>query len=83
LQESRAANVADRRSDGTALMLAKHRVVEDAFRDTEVRLISGRRLQAKRIGSAFRQGLQAGDRVNLNRPVNDTAVERIANASYG
>jgi hypothetical protein len=48
------------------------RLVEHAFRQTEIRLISAGNLSGVRMDGAFRQGLAAGDRVNLNRPVADT-----------
>ncbi len=56
------------RSNGTALVLAKHQVVQEAFRATQVRLVSARGLLARR-NAAFRHGQAAGERVNLNRPV--------------
>ncbi len=68
LHEAREASVAAQHSAGTALILARHRVVEDAFRATNVRLryMSG---LARRRNAAFRAGQEAGERVNLNRPV--------------
>ena len=42
MHQARDANVAAQRSTGTALMLVKHQVVEDAFRATEIRLVSAR-----------------------------------------
>jgi hypothetical protein len=69
MHRTRDANVAAQRSTGTALMLIKHQVVEDAFRETEIRLVSAGSLTWARVNDAFRHGLAAGDRVNLNRPV--------------
>jgi hypothetical protein len=46
-------------------------VVEDAFRDAKIRLVSIAGLSRARAKGAFRQGLAAGDRINLNRPVGD------------
>ena len=69
MHQARDANVAAQRSTGTALMLIKHQVVEDAFRETEIRLVSAGSLTRARVNGAFRHGLAAGDRVNLNRPV--------------
>jgi hypothetical protein len=78
IHRARDAAVRAQRSTGTALILAKDRVVEDAFRETDVRLVSmgatGRRL----ITTAFRAGWAAGDRVNLNRPVPGDTQRRIA-----
>jgi hypothetical protein len=68
MHHARDANVAAQRSTGTALMVIKHRVVDDAFRETEIRLVSGSLTRA-RVNGAFRHGMAAGDRVNLNRPV--------------
>jgi hypothetical protein len=65
----REAAVRAQRSTGTALILARHRVVEDAFRETDVRLVSMTAIGQRRIASAFREGWRAGDRVNLGRPV--------------
>jgi hypothetical protein len=72
MHRERDANVAAQRSTGTALILVKHQVVEDAFRETEIRLVSAGRLGRTRLDGAFRHGLIAGDRINLNRPVGDT-----------
>jgi hypothetical protein len=75
---AREATVRSQRSTGTALVVAKARVVEEAFRETEVRLVrmngTGRRV----ISTAFRAGLAAGDRVNLNRPVSGDSQRRLA-----
>ena len=72
MHRERDANVAAQRSTGTALMLVKHQVIEDAFRQTEIRLVSAGRLGRARLNGAFRHGLAAGDRVNLARPVGDS-----------
>jgi hypothetical protein len=72
MHRERDASVAAQRSTGTALILVKHQVVEDAFRETEIRLVSAGRLGRPRLDGAFRHGLIAGDRVNLNRPVGGT-----------
>ena len=69
MHDAREAAVRTQRTTGTALILAKHRVVEDAFRDTEVRLVSMSAVGPRVIGSAYREGWTAGERVNLNRPV--------------
>jgi hypothetical protein len=69
MHHARDANVAAQRSTGTALMVIKHRVVDDAFRETEIRLVSAGSLTRARVNGAFRHGMAAGDRVNLNRPV--------------
>jgi hypothetical protein len=69
MHRQRRASVVAQRSTGTALIVVKHQVVEDAFRETEIRLVSAGRLGRTRLNDAFRHGLVAGDRVNLNRPV--------------
>jgi Protein of unknown function (DUF2786) len=69
MHRERDAHFAAQRSTGTALILVKHKVVEDAFRQTEIQLVSAGRLSGARQNAAFRHGLAAGDRVNLNRPV--------------
>jgi hypothetical protein len=66
---SRGATVAEQRPAGTALMVVKQQVVQQAFQAEQVRLVSQRQRQPVRINAAFRQGVVAGDRVNLNRPV--------------
>jgi hypothetical protein len=68
MHAEREAGVAAQRQAGTALMLVKHRVVEDAFRETGTRLVSGGQRNLRQ-DHAFRQGEAAGERVNLNRPV--------------
>ena len=72
MHQTRDASVAAQRSTGTALILVKHRVVDDAFRETAIRLVSAGRLSRVRMNGAFRHGIAAGDRVNLNRPVGNT-----------
>jgi hypothetical protein len=74
MHDDREASVRAQRSTGTALILAKHRVVEDAFRETDVRLVSMTAIGQRRIASAFRDGWRAGDRVNLSRPVPGSAL---------
>ncbi len=68
MHAAREAEVAAQRSTGTALVLTKHRVVDEAFRETGTRLVSAGRRTIRQDG-AFRQGQAAGDKVNLNRPV--------------
>lgn len=73
---AREAEVSARRSDSTALMIVKHQIVEDAFRQTTIRLVSARRAGVRANG-AYRQGYEAGDRINLNRPVNGGAHDML------
>ncbi len=68
MHAAREAKVVAQRSTGTALILARHQVVEAAFRARKVRLRSLPGLTLRR-NAAFRAGRVAGERVNLNRPV--------------
>jgi hypothetical protein len=78
MHRARDAAVRAQRSTGTALILAKDRVVEDAFRETDVRLVSMNATGRRVTGTAFRAGWAVGDRVNLNRPMSGDAQRRIA-----
>ncbi len=69
MHAEREANVGAQRATGTALILAKHRVVDDAFAETDVRLVASSAIGRRRIAGAYREGWAAGGRVNLNRPV--------------
>jgi hypothetical protein len=69
MHRARDAHVAVQRAIGTALIVVKHQVVEEAFRETGTRLVGAGRRGRTRLNRAFRQGLAAGERVNLNRPV--------------
>ena len=71
------ATVREQRSTGTDLIVAKNRVVEEAFGEIDIRLVrmatTGRRV----IPAAFRAGWAAGDRVNLNRPMPGAALRQL------
>jgi hypothetical protein len=69
MHEQREVSVRAQRATGTALILAKHRVVDEAFRETEVRLVRMSAVGRRVVTSAYRDGWAAGERVNLNRPV--------------
>ncbi len=69
MHAAREASVAAQRSSGTALTIVKHQVVEAAFRETETRLVSSRRQSRRLLRTAYRHGVEAGERVNLNRPL--------------
>ncbi|HEY2133852.1 MAG TPA: DUF2786 domain-containing protein [Acetobacteraceae bacterium] len=77
MHAEREASMAAQRSTGTALIVVKHRVVEEAFRETSIRLVSSGHLGGRRMNAAFRHGLAAGDRVNLNRPVSGEGRGRL------
>jgi hypothetical protein len=70
MHEEREASVKAQRSTGTALILAKHQVVDAAFREAEVRLVSMSAIGAQADGKAYREGWAAGEKVNLSRPIN-------------
>ena len=78
MHRARDASVRAQRSTGTDLIVAKNRVVEEAFGEIDIRLVrmatTGRRV----ISTAFRAGWAAGDRVNLNRPVTGDAPRQLA-----
>jgi hypothetical protein len=78
MHRARESSVRAQRATGTALILAKDRVVEDAFRETDVRLVSMSATGRRVISTAFRAGWAAGERVNLNRPVPGEAQGRLA-----
>lgn len=67
----REATVATQRATGQALMLIKQSLVDEAFATLQTRLISTRRSARRVVRSAYQDGLQAGDKVNLNRPLPD------------
>ena len=68
MHAEREASVAAERPTGTALILVRHEVVEAAFRDCGLRLRSVPGLTYGR-DAAFRAGRNAGERVNLSRPL--------------
>ena len=63
------------RVTGTALILVKNSVVEEAFRETGIRLANMNALGPRLITKAYRDGWLAGERVNLNRPVSGTGQD--------
>ena len=72
MHAEREASVAANRVAGTALMVIRHQIVEDAFRTSKIRLQSMPGVTLRRDG-AYRAGRLAGDRVNLRRPVGENA----------
>ena len=69
MHDKRDASVAAQRAGGTALMLVKQTVVEDAFRQTDIRLTAAAQRAKIPLNGAFKHGMEAGDRVNLTNPV--------------
>jgi hypothetical protein len=70
--------IAAQRSTGTALVLLKRDVVEEAFQEAGIRLVSSGGLERRRVDAAFRHGVEAGDRVRLDRPLRGTDQELLA-----
>jgi hypothetical protein len=75
MADARAAALAERRaaegggSASTALVVAKERKLDEAFRDLGVRLRTTYSSATVRDRGAFRSGAEAGGRVGLDRPV--------------
>lgn len=69
-QVERATAMAAQRSGGTALTVVKHQVVEAAFNDSGTRLAASRRPAIRILRGAYSDGVAAGERVNLARPLN-------------
>jgi hypothetical protein len=69
MHAAREASVGAQREAGTALILAKHRVVDAAFAETNLRLVSTSAVGRRRVQGAFQAGWAAGARINLSRPV--------------
>lgn len=69
----REAEVGAQRTTGTALMVIRHQVVEEAFATTKVKLRSVSGLTYHR-DAAYHAGQAAGERVDLRRPL--TAHDR-------
>ena len=78
MHRSRDATVRTQRSTGTDLIVAKNRVVEEAFGEIDIRLVRMAATGQRVITTAFRAGWAAGDRVNLNRPVPGAALRQLA-----
>jgi len=68
MRTQRHQDVSSQRSSGMALVLLKDHAVDEAFRASKVRLVSARR-PSVRPDSAYGAGYQAGERINLRRPL--------------
>ena len=66
MHQARAEAARARQPTGTALMVVKASVVEEAFRATKIRLV-GARAAAFHEDGAYRQGYAAGDGFRLDR----------------
>ncbi len=71
-----AAAAQAKTSAGTALVVAKEKQVNAAFRELGIRLVSRSTTRRVRDGAAFRHGQEAGGRVGLDRPVGAGAGTR-------
>lgn len=60
-------------STGTALVLVKEQIITDGFRELGIRLRTSYTTRTVRDGAAYRMGMEAGGRVNLQRPVRRAA----------
>jgi hypothetical protein len=69
MHDEREATLRAQQSTGNALMLVKQTIVDDAFRETDVRLVTMRSVGRRVVSFAYREGQLAGDRVNLSRPM--------------
>jgi hypothetical protein len=78
MHRARDATVRAQRSTGTDLIVAKNRVVEEAFGEIDIRLVRMAATGRRMITTAFRAGWAAGDRINLNRPVTGDATRQLA-----
>ena len=73
----RQAGMAARPATGTALVLVKHRTVEAAFREAQIRLASGGRAAPRPTDGAYRSGRAAAEGVNLSRPLQGSPATRL------
>lgn len=82
MKEARDREMAAARNTGTALIVLKGTVIEEEFEKTGIRLRTTYvRSTAGSDSDAYARGNAAGDRVNLNRPVNrDRAVSDLIGA---
>lgn len=60
-------------STGTALVLVKEQLIADGFRELGIRLRTSYTSRTVRDGAAYRQGIEAGGRVSLERPLRGAA----------
>jgi hypothetical protein len=61
-------------TSGTALVLVKQRLIAEGFRDLGIRLRTSYTTRTVRDGAAYRNGMDAGGRVKLDRPVAGAAA---------
>lgn len=75
LQEERSADRRTNSAQGTALVVAKQAMVAEAFRDTKIRLSARSASKIVIDRGAFAAGKQAGNSINLKRPIEDRSPE--------
>jgi len=69
LKAQNDAELAKHRSTGTALVVLKKQIIEDAWQHEGIKLRSNRSSYRIKDSSAFEHGHRAGDKVNLSRPI--------------
>jgi hypothetical protein len=75
LQEERSADLRSAMGQGTALVVAKQTMVAEAFRETKIRLTARSASKIAIDRGAFAAGEQAGNGINLKRPIEDSSPE--------
>jgi Protein of unknown function (DUF2786) len=69
MKQENDAELARHRTTGTALVVLKKQLIEEEWKKEGIRLTSARSSYSIRDYSAFGHGQQAGDKVNLSRPI--------------
>ena len=64
-------------SNGTALVLAKNALIEDAVKDLEIGKADNRGRKAKFLGDVLKAGMEAGERASFGRPVETGGMLRL------
>lgn len=75
IEEARSAERASATGQGTALVVAKQAMVAEAFRETKIRLSVRSASKIAIDRGAFAAGEQAGNGINLKRPLEDRSPE--------
>ncbi len=77
MHAEREAQIGAKQATGTALMIIRHQVVEQAFAETKVklRMVSGLSFHRD---AAYQAGQSAGERVDLRRPIEGSDRARLA-----
>ena len=65
-----AASTVNGSTPGTSIMVIKQTVVEDQYKGLGLNLTSMAKRKSAKNATAYHAGVKAGDRVNLNRPLN-------------